>query len=763
VQQEQLRAKARAAFVFSGHWEGKMTEEAVGIKIDTNQTLDSMLHQVLNLALVAAEARAGSLMLVANRRGILQIKARLGKPRSGRKSETVYPIDGNSIAAWVVRNKRSYVCNDVEKDEHFMPSRSGKNFLSLLSVPIVYEDRVIAVINADAEEKGYFIETRQRRMESVAEQVAPSIAERFSVLDVLAEVGVELTRLPREGGVEPVLKKIAEAAVRSLGADLVTLYQYDQERDEFLVEGTGPTIAGEIRDLSDMGRKIFPSLDVPWIVVKERKSGFYSDVYAHDFLARKVHRPGDTARPRFVEREGIKSMAALLLPYRATELRDDEVVGVMFANYRTPHAFNIDEISALATFADYAAVAILNARREEQRRSEQQRAELMEREVKEQRRAEEQMRMVEMISANFAHRMSNLAGTSRVATQVLREHINPADEIALRQLSRIERQADVLLELAERLTRPFKETGKTLELTPIDVIKLLEEELARIEPDPGRITITKELTPQLPQVQSVKFQLRQVLHDIINNAVEAMKDQESGQLMIRTRLNRNTQRVEVEISDNGPGIRDDIRDKLFAPGVTTKKDKLGIGLWWCRTFMQAAGGDVVLRNTPPDEGTTFVVEIPCASKDKIDLGNPPAKKDLDILIVDDKQEWRDQLMDIIEGERYSIETAAGYAEAWRTLETNHFRLAIVDIRLVDADERNEDGLRLLTSIDRAGLDTQVIIVTGHSTEERRQTARQSSRLLAFIDKSQIDVPRLRELIRQGVQRRASLLPRQAEQ
>ena len=196
------------------------------------------------------------------------------------------------------------------------------------------------------------------------------------------------------------MEKIAQSAVRSLGADVVTLYQYIQEKDEFPVEGTGPTIAGAINNPRPMRRKVYPG-DVPWSVVKERKSGFYSEVHEQDFLSGEVDRPGDTPRPRFIDREGIKSTAALLLPYRAAELRGEEVVGVMFANYRTRHEFNIDEISALATFADYAAAAILNARHEERRREEQWRA--------------EQMKVMESISANFAHRMSNLAGTSRVA------------------------------------------------------------------------------------------------------------------------------------------------------------------------------------------------------------------------------------------------------------------------------------------------------------------------------------------------------------
>ena len=719
-----------------------MGRETTEVVIETTQTLDTMLHQILNQALVAIGAEAGSLMLVNNKRGILQIKARLGKPRPGRKTERVFKIGEKSIAGWVVQNKQSYLCPDVKNDPNFTRSRSGKNFSSVLSVPVVHEGKVLVVINADAAERNFFTEAHRERLESVARQVAAPIAERISVLDALAEVGVELSRLPREGGVEPVLEKIAQLAVRSLGADVVTLYQYIQEKDEFPVEGTGPAIAGGIKEPRPMRRKVYPG-DVPWTVVKERKPDFYSDVYEQDFLTSQVERPGDTPRPRFVEREGIKSMAALLLPYRAAELKDEEVVGVMFANYRTRHEFNIDEVSALATFADYAAIAILNARREEQRRAEQLKME-------EQQRRAEQMRMVESISANFAHRMSNLAGTSRVATQILRERIDPADELSHRQLARIERESKVLLELAERIARPFKETGRMFELTPIDIAKVLEEELQRIQPDFRRISITKDVDQSLPKVQSVEFQLRQVLHDIISNAIEAMADHESGTLTVRARFNRKTNRVEVEVSDTGTGIPDDIRDRLFAPGVTTKKEQLGIGLWWCRTFMRATGGDVFLKDTRLGEGSTFVVEVPCVGKGEVASVELVATGEVDVLVVDDDQEWRDSLVDIMETEQYSVETATNYAEASHALATKHFKLAVLDIRLVDADPENEDGLRLLAYIDKASLDTKVIIITAYGTEQHKQTAGQSPRFLDFIHKKEFDLPGFRALVRQAV-------------
>jgi GAF domain-containing protein len=346
-----------------------MNQENTEIKLEPTQTLDTILHQILNQALVAAEAEAGSLMLVDDKRGILQIKARLGKPRSGRKIEPEYRISEKGIASRVVMNKRAYLCPNVETDSFFTPSSSGKNFSSVLSVPIVYEDKVLAVINADAEKKSYFTWSHREKLEAIAQKVAALIAERVRVLKAKTEVGLALSRLPGEGGVDYVLKRIAQLAVLSLGGDLVIIYPYDQASDEFPVEGTGSIVAPTP---NPMRHKVYAG-DAPWMVVNKHKSGFYSDVQKQDFLTHPIERLGDTPRPRFVEREGIKSMAALLLLFRADELKDEEVVGVMFVNYRTHHEFNVDEMSLFATFADYAAIAIFNARREEQRRVQESR------------------------------------------------------------------------------------------------------------------------------------------------------------------------------------------------------------------------------------------------------------------------------------------------------------------------------------------------------------------------------------------------------
>lgn len=689
------------------------------VVVESKQTLEAMLHQVLNTALVAVGAEAGSLMLVANKRRILQTKARLGKPRPGRKAETVYEIDGKSIASWVVRNKKSYLCPNVDEDEHFAPSRWGKNFESLLSVPVIYQDKVYAVINADSEVLGFFTEEHRKTLESVAFQVAHPIAERTSILDALAEVGVELSRLPSVGGIDAVLDKIARLAVSSLGVDVVTIYPYIQEADHFPVEGKGPAVAGVLREPEHMRRKVH-SGDVPQIVIESRTSEFYSNVIDVPFLTVEIARPEQEIRARFVEREGIKSMASLLLPYRAAFDENEEVVGVMFANYRTGHEFNIDERTALATFADYAAIAILNARRE----------------AKENAR---QLRMAETILANFAHRMGNFAGPSLAAVQILSQRIDPSDALAHRQLERIERQSRALTELAKRLLRPIKGTGRLFALNPIQLEPILRSELLRFSDELADASVVLEIEEDMPRIQSVEFQLREVIYDMLDNAVRALEGMEVRALNIRARYNVNENRAEVEIADTGCGIEEEILEILFSPGVSTRKS-LGIGLWWSQTFMRATGGDVLLKDSLPGRGSTFVVHIPCIPGDSDLLPrNLASRKKIDVLIVDDEPEWRGTLKDVMELGGYDNLTSENCTSAQAILRQYNVKLLILDLNFDDSDLDNKEGLKILEELDDYSKETKALILTSHGTAEDEQIARSSTRLVDFIHKEAFDI------------------------
>ena len=163
--------------------------------------------------------------------------------------------------------------------------------------------------------------------------------------------------------------------------------------------------------------------------------------------------------------------------------------------------------------------------------------------------------------------------------------------------------------------------------------------------------------------------------------------------------------------------------------------------------MQASGGDVFLKDTAPGTGSTFVIEIPCV----IEHEN---KSQIDVLVVDDDEPWRNTLVRALGNEQLSVETASSYSEASNIISSSRVWLVVLDLSL-KADPENRDGLRLLSDVEKAGLNIQVIVVTGYGAEQDRQVAERSQRLLAFINKREFEVPRFRELVTQSLKRSLS--------
>ncbi|MDZ7261939.1 MAG: GAF domain-containing protein, partial [candidate division KSB1 bacterium] len=555
-------------------------------------TFEETLYSLLNEALITIKATGGSVMLMDARREWLVIQARLGPPRPERREEPRFRVDERSIAGYVASTGRSYRCPNVENDSHFAPPRLGQlGFRSLLCVPILTAEGVLGVINADHEEANFFTEEDERRLWDLAQRLSGVVLERqrfWRILDSLHNVGASLARLSPEGRVADALQNIVNQAVNLLGADVVTLYQYDQSRQHFPVEGTGPTIAGHLLVPGPMRTRVYPD-DVPWKIVQQGVSRYFLDTEHDDFLIGKVPaRDGLPERPRFVVREGIKSSAALVL--RA----GDEIVGIMFANYRSCHEFTEDEKRILETFANYAAIAIKNARLLDELKQ-----------IQEHRLAAERWATLGKAAANLAHRINNTVGLVPVAVQDLKELLaqvpmpREVQEPVEGDLQRIERNTRFTLELADVLLKPF--TGGPTE--QLDVNALLEKAVT-LSSLPNTIQSDLNLSPHLPLITTSPL-LVDVFVELISNAVKAMPD--GGRLEIGSRLGPANQ-IEIWFSDTGTGIPAEQQDKVFDLFFTTHQESLGFGLWWVKTFILQQGGTIKLESQV-GQGTTFKIYL----------------------------------------------------------------------------------------------------------------------------------------------------------
>ena len=164
------------------------------------------------------------------------------------------------------------------------------------------------------------------------------------------------------------------------------------------------------------------------------------------------------------------------------------------------------------------------------------------------------------------------------------------------------RAGDVL-----RLLREFTARGDT-ERSVHDVNVVVEEtcRLATLGTAADGIDLRLNLAADLPGVLIDRVQIQQVVVNLLRNSIDALRDTVAPAINVATLAGRAS--VEVVVGDNGPGLSQEVRERVFEPFVSTKPEGIGIGLSICRTIVEAHGGRIVV-----DAGggnTTFRFSIP---------------------------------------------------------------------------------------------------------------------------------------------------------
>lgn len=143
----------------------------------------------------------------------------------------------------------------------------------------------------------------------------------------------------------------------------------------------------------------------------------------------------------------------------------------------------------------------------------------------------------------------------------------------------------------------------------LSVNKLIGETLAVLHDDlqKYRILVRAEPNDRLPLVRGDRIQLQQVLLNLITNAIESMAKEEPRILRVRADVH-DTGGVVVSVADTGAGISSQDIDQIFNPLFTTKCDGMGMGLWICRSIIEAHDGRLwVAQNTPRGAVFQFVL------------------------------------------------------------------------------------------------------------------------------------------------------------
>lgn len=221
------------------------------------------------------------------------------------------------------------------------------------------------------------------------------------------------------------------------------------------------------------------------------------------------------------------------------------------------------------------------------------------------------------VARRLAHEIKNPLTPIQLSAERLRrrlkQRLEPEDaEILDRAVETIGHQVDSMKEMV----RAFSAYSRTpqLQLTKLDLNRLVEEisELYRGYVPGVRLLLRTE--PRLPALSADEGRVRQLLHNLLTNALEAVSDGAGSRVTISTCTVPGLRgQVALTVSDDGPGIPESLLDHLFEPYVTSKPRGTGLGLAVVKKIVEEHGGTIQASN-PGNGGAAITVQLPAAAE-----------------------------------------------------------------------------------------------------------------------------------------------------
>jgi len=474
-----------------------------------------------------------------------------------------------------------------------------RGYRSQIVIPMIRQDWGIGTISVTRQAAGGFAVEEIALLQTFADQAVIAI-ENARLLSELQERTQELTRsvdqLTALGEIgravsstldlETVLSTIVARASELAGTNACTVYEYDDTTGEFHWRASAnPDEAVEAvarrttipRGVGAQGRMAMTRapVQIPDIVAEGAYHGPLRDVLLQT---------------------GTRAILAVPL------LRDDQLVGGLTVNRKTPGEFTPEVVELLKTFAAQSALAIQNARlfREIADKSRQL-------EVASQHKSE--------FLANMSHELRTplnaIIGFSEVLTDRMFGELNEKQEEYLKD---IYASGIHLLSLINDILDLSKiEAGRMeLELTNFDLPTAIENALMLVRERAGRrsLTLQTNIDDRLGQMHADERKVRQVVLNLLSNAIKFTP--EGGRVEVGAVPKDGF--VEVWVTDTGVGIAPEDQEAVFQEfrqvGTADKKvEGTGLGLTLCRKFVELHGGRIWVKSQV-GAGSTFTFMIP---------------------------------------------------------------------------------------------------------------------------------------------------------
>ncbi len=542
----------------------------------------TVLRTILEVAIQAVGGASGDISFVNPDTGQLEVE--LANSQGTVSDEDLKMRLGQGITGWVAFHGQPQLVRDVSLDPRYVNLRD--HVRSEMVTPMIAESgQVMGVINVDGDEVDAFTESDLELLLLITDEATQVMSRHWEMqnlsgkarqLESLITIGQSLvTQLEPE----ELFDSIARDARQITGLRACGLYLHDDEAKTVqLVAYDGPTPDLRPTEAIPLESCLVASS------IQTRKTLEYANIQAPEF--------GDV---NDLPREpGLRSMLATPL------LIDEEVIGVLVVFSSQTHRFNNDEKRLLSALSSLGAVALQNSRL--YTRVFQSEAHL---------RKNEQLTTLGLLAAEIAHEIRNpltvlklLFGTLKLEfaeddpratdARVIREKLNELEAIVSRVLN-------------------FAKAPSSLH-SRWNVADIVDDTLVliRLKLTQSKIDLKFERPGQPLIVDVHKGQLQQVLLNLLLNATQVMP--RGGRITIDTAMETRPdggRQVSINVSDTGPGIAAELRERIFDSFLSGRPDGTGLGLAIAKRILASHHGDLLLRRTGP-AGTTMSILLPLA-------------------------------------------------------------------------------------------------------------------------------------------------------
>lgn len=234
------------------------------------------------------------------------------------------------------------------------------------------------------------------------------------------------------------------------------------------------------------------------------------------------------------------------------------------------------------------------------------------------------------MARRLAHEIKNPLTPIQLSAERLRHKFLPTmSQSDAEGLDRLTRTIVQQVESMKEMVNAFSDYARTPRMEPVqlDVNALVSDVIELYKGGDSRQKI-EPLLSELPPLVADPDRLRQILHNLIKNAIEATEENAGTSVTVATHCVREAARnfIELRVRDMGRGFPRDIVHKVFEPYVTTKAKGSGLGLAIVKRIVEEHGG-VVWAENHENGGASIVVQLPVMAEESSDMGAPEVRQE----------------------------------------------------------------------------------------------------------------------------------------